>query len=75
MAEIRDSVTAVCNFFAVKRREVAWQRRRLVVLGATRSAPPGPQRHKAAELTGLGALVRNVTAHEELLLRAVVAYL
>ena len=41
----------------------------------SRGAPPGRQRHKAAELTGLGALVRNVTAHEELLLRAVVAYL
>jgi hypothetical protein len=27
------------------------------------------------QVTGLGALVRNVTLHEELLLRAVVAYL
>lgn len=77
--EIRESVTAVCSFFADKReterrerREVAWQRRRLVVLCANR-VEGGPKRHKAAELTGLGALVRGVTAQQ--LWRTVVSYL
>ncbi len=77
--EIRESVTAVCSFFADKRekerrerREAAWQRRRLVVLCANR-VEGGPKRHKAAELTGLGALVRGVTAQQ--LWRTVVGYL
>jgi hypothetical protein len=70
-AEIRDSVTAVCSFFDAKRREAAWQRRRLVVLCASRVE--GAKRLKAAEVTGLGALVRDVTAQQ--LLRTVVAYL
>lgn len=77
--EIRESVTAVCSFFADKReterrerREAAWQRRRLVVLCAN-SVEGGPKRHKAAALTGLGALVRGVTAQQ--LWRTVVSYL
>lgn len=77
--EIRESVTAVCSFFADKReterrerREAAWQRRRLVVLCANR-VEGGPKRHKAAALTGLGALVRGVTAQQ--LWRTVVSYL
>jgi len=91
--EIRESVTAVCSFFADKREkercercEAAWQRRRLVVLCANRvgpkaaeeseAAPKGPakqKRHKAAELTGLRALVRGVMAQQ--LWRTVVGYL
>jgi hypothetical protein len=77
--EIRESVTAVCSFFADKREkerrercEAAWQRRRLVVLCANR-VEGGPKRHKTAELTGLGALVRGVTAQQ--LWRTVVGYL
>lgn len=77
--EIRESVTAVCSFFADKReterrerREAAWRRRRLVVLCANR-VEGGPKRHKAAALTGLGALVRGVTAQQ--LWRTVVSYL
>ncbi len=77
--EIRESVTAVCSFFADKREkerrercEAAWQRRRLVVLCANR-VEGGPKRHQTAELTGLGALVRGVTAQQ--LWRTVVGYL
>jgi hypothetical protein len=78
--EIRESVTAVCSFFADKREkehrercEAAWQRRRLVMLCANRVKAGGPKRHKAAELTGLGALVLDVTAQQ--LWRIVVGYL
>ena len=69
-----------------ERCEAAWQRRRLVVLCANRigpkaaeeseAAPKGKakqKRHKAAELTGLRALVRGVMAQQ--LWRTVVGYL
>ncbi len=52
VAKIRDSVTAVCSFFAAKRREEAWQRRRLAVLCASRI--------KTGDPTGLAAFVADV---------------
>lgn len=60
VAKIRDSVTVVCSFFAAKRREEAWQRRRLAVLGANRSKGDGKKRHKTGDPTGLAAFVADV---------------
>ena len=79
VAEISDSVTAVCSFFAGKRekerRDDAWARRRLAVLYASTMAGKWSTKSKRRKLaeTGLVALVRGVAAQQ--LWRDVVAYL
>jgi hypothetical protein len=80
VAEIRDSVTGVCRFFAWKRekqrRNDAWKRRRLLVLCT--STLPGQKtatKRKTTELPGLGALVHRMMGGEPQLWRDVVAFL
>ena len=80
VAEIRDSVTGVCRFFAWKRekqrRNEAWKRRRLVVLcTSTLPGEHATKRKKTEELTGLGALVHRMMGGEPQLWRDVVAFL
>ena len=80
--EIRDSVTAVCSFFAEKhekrekqRRNDAWKRRRLLVLFTCTLQGEHATKRKKTELTGLGALVHRMMGGEPQLWRDVVAFM